>query len=128
MHPCSKNHPFTTNQPTKKVCDENERNKQTRKKRRERKNYIHGRKPFITPMWRTSENDLHEPWGDDNEGTICLVSGLAGACMNSGSFLFLCIHCHTIFSLKKTLECVCERLLHCRLISAITWTPDKWFA
>ena len=31
--------------------------------------------------------------------------------------------CHTIFSLKKTLECVCERLLHCRLISAITWTP-----
>ena len=42
-----------------------------------RKNYIHGRKPFITP----SENDLHEPRGDDyeyNEGTICLVSGLIG--------------------------------------------------
>ena len=34
--------------PTKKVCDENERNKE--KKQRARKNYIHGRKPFITPM------------------------------------------------------------------------------
>ena len=34
--------------PTKKVCDENERNKE--KKRRARNNYIHGRKPFITPM------------------------------------------------------------------------------
>ena len=31
-----------------KVCDENERNKE--KKRRTRKNYIHGRKPFIMPM------------------------------------------------------------------------------
>ena len=36
--------------------------------------------------------------------------------------------CHTVFSLKNTLECVCERLLHCRLIFAITWTPDKSFA
>ena len=35
--------------PMKKVCDENERNKQE-KKRRARKNYINGRKPFITPM------------------------------------------------------------------------------
>ena len=40
----------------------------------------------------------------------------------------VCSTCYTIFSLKKTLECVCERLLHCRLISAITWTPDKSFA
>ena len=37
----------------------------------------------------------------------------------------VCSTCHTIFSPKKTLECVCERLLHCRLISAITWTPFK---
>ena len=37
----------------------------------------------------------------------------------------VCSICHTIFSLKKTLECVCERLLHCRLISAITWIPGK---
>ena len=36
--------------------------------------------------------------------------------------------CQTVFSLKRTLECVCERLLHCRLIFAITWTPDKSFA
>ena len=40
----------------------------------------------------------------------------------------VCSTCHTIFSLKKKLECVCERSLHCRLISAITWTPDKSFA
>ena len=37
----------------------------------------------------------------------------------------VCSTCHTIFNLKKTFECVCERLLHCRLISAITWTPGK---
>ena len=37
----------------------------------------------------------------------------------------VCSTCHTIFNLKKTLECVCERLLHCRLISAITWIPGK---
>ena len=37
----------------------------------------------------------------------------------------VCSICHTIFSLKKTLECVCERLLHCRSNSAITWTPGK---
>ena len=56
-----------------------QRNK--KKKRRTRKNYIHGWKPFITPMWRTGENDLHEPRGDDygySEGTICLLSGLIG--------------------------------------------------
>ena len=35
----------------------------------------------------------------------------------------ICSTCHTIFSQKKTLECICGRLLHCRLISAITWTP-----
>ena len=61
-----------------KVCNENERNKQ-RKKRCARKNYIHGRKPFITLMRRTGENNLHKPQGDGygyNEGTICLVSGL----------------------------------------------------
>ena len=48
-----------------KVCDENER----RKKRHARKNYIHGKKPFITLI-----SDLLEPQGNDyeyNEGTIC---------------------------------------------------------
>ena len=40
-------------------------------------------------------------------------------------FLHVCSTCHTVFSLKNTFECVCERLLHCRLISAITWTPFK---
>ena len=43
-------------------------------------------------------------------------------------FPHVCSTCHTVFSLKNTLECVCERLLHCRLIFAITWTPDKSFA
>ena len=43
-------------------------------------------------------------------------------------FLHVCSTYHTVFILKNTLECVCERLLHCRLISAITWTPDKSFA
>ena len=40
----------------------------------------------------------------------------------------VCSTCPTICSLKKTLECVYERLLHsehCRLIFAIIWTPSK---
>ena len=43
-----------------------------------RKNIIEGRKPFITPIQNTGENDLHELRGNDygyNEGTICLVNG-----------------------------------------------------
>ena len=51
--------------------------KQTRKKRRARKNVIHGRKLFIMPKQKTSENDLHELLGNDcgyNEGTICVVN------------------------------------------------------
>ena len=88
---------------------------------------------------------------------VCFISLLtfAGACVNPGSFslfvhsfvcpithrfidgfqpnlvqhsLHVCFTCHTVFSLKNTLECVCERLLHCRFIFAITWTPDKSFA
>ena len=78
--------------------------------------------------------------------------GLAGACVNPGRFSqfvyslvcaithssldgfqpnlvqhfpHVCSNCHTVFSLKNTLECVCEWLLHCRLIFSITWTPDK---
>ena len=46
-----------------------------------RLHYVHGRKPFITPMRRTGGNDLHGPRGDDYgyiEGTICLVSRLIG--------------------------------------------------
>ena len=44
------------------------------KKRHARKNYIHGRKPFITLVLRNCESDLLEPQGNDyeyNEGTIC---------------------------------------------------------
>ena len=61
----------SSRKPTKKVCDENERNK----------NVIHGRKPVIMPIRRTGENDLDEPQGNDygyNEGTICFVRGSGG--------------------------------------------------
>ena len=80
-----------------------------------------------------------------------LFHGLAGACVNplfvhslvcpiTHSFLngfqsnlaqhfsHVCSTCHNIFSLKKTLECVYERLLRYSLIFTITWTPDKSFA
>ena len=40
-------------------------------------------------------------------------------------FPYVCSTCHTVFSLKNTCECVCERLLHCRLIFPITWPPGK---
>ena len=40
-------------------------------------------------------------------------------------FTHVCSTCHTVFSLKNTLEYFFERLLHCRLIFSITWTPDK---
>ena len=45
-----------------KVCDENERNKQTKKqeKRRARKNFFGRRKPFIRRTQRTGESDLHK--------------------------------------------------------------------
>ena len=52
--------------------------KETKKKHTRVKLYS-WKEAFIMPMWRTGENDLHEPQGDDygyNEGTICLVSGL----------------------------------------------------
>ena len=60
-----------------KVCNENE-SRRIRKKRRARKNVIHGRKPFITSKQKTGENDLHELLGKDcgyNKGTICVVNG-----------------------------------------------------
>ena len=47
-----------------------------------RKNVIDGRKLFIMPIPKTSENDLHELGVNDygyNEGTICLVNGQIGA-------------------------------------------------
>ena len=60
-----------------KVCDENERNKRKKKKRRAHKNVFGGRKPFISRTQRTGENDLHNLRVNDsghNEGTICLVN------------------------------------------------------
>ena len=65
--------------PTKKCAMKmKETNKQTRKKRRARKNVFGGRKPFIRRTQRTGENDLHNLRDNDsghNEGTICLVNG-----------------------------------------------------
>ena len=43
-------------------------------------------------------------------------------------FPHVCSTCHTVYSLKNTLEYFFERLLYCRLIFSITWTPDKSFA
>ena len=57
-----------------KVCDENERRRRRKKKRHARKNYIHGRMPFITLILRNCESDLLEPQGNDyeyNKGAIC---------------------------------------------------------
>ena len=68
---------ISSHKPTKKVCDENE-SRIIRKKRRVRKNVIHGRKLFITSKQKTSESDLHKLLGNDcgyNEGTICVVNG-----------------------------------------------------
>ena len=65
--------------PMKKVCDENERNKQRNKKiRHVHKNVIGGRKLFIMSIPKTSENNLHKLKVNDyeyNKGTICLVNG-----------------------------------------------------
>ena len=63
------------------VCDENERNKQTKKqekKRRTCKNVFGGRKLFIRRMQRTGENNLNMLRVNNSghiEGTICLVNG-----------------------------------------------------
>ena len=61
-----------------KVCNENE---SRIRKNDARKNVIHGRKLFIIPKQKTSENDLHKLLGNDcgyNKGTIkfCVVNGL----------------------------------------------------
>ena len=69
-----------------------------------------------------------------------IFSFCAFTCLSNNSFLdgfqpnlvqhfpHVCSTCHTVFSLKNTLEYFFERLLHCRLIFSITWTPDKCFA
>ena len=46
----------SSRKPTKKVCNENE----TKKKWCMCKNVIEGRKPFITSIQESGENDLHE--------------------------------------------------------------------
>ena len=61
----------SSRKPTKKCAM---KMKGEEKKQHVRKNYIHGRKPFITLILRNCESDLHEPQGNDyeyNEGTIC---------------------------------------------------------
>ena len=69
----------SSHMPTKKCAMKmKETNKQTRKKRRARKNFFGGRKPYIRRTQRTGENDLHNLRVNDsghNEGTICLVNG-----------------------------------------------------
>ena len=53
----------SSRKPTKKCAM---KMKQTRKKQHKRKNVIHERKPFITAIRKSGENDLHEEsWGND---------------------------------------------------------------
>ena len=62
---------ISSRKPTKKCAM---KMKGEEKKRHARKNYIHGRKPFITLVLRNCESDLLEPQGNDyeyNKGTIC---------------------------------------------------------
>ena len=62
-----------------KVCDENERNKQTRKKKKRRapKIFFDGRKEFIRRVQKTCIMDIKRLQVNDSsyiEGTICLVN------------------------------------------------------
>ena len=84
--------------------------------------------------------DVHDTSSPHAAYKLSVSSGLRElSCVNPAEVfknslcLFLCIHalvcsitristpphvcstCHTIFSLKKTFKCICERLLHCRL-------------
>ena len=62
----------------KKVCDENERKKQG-KKRRAPKTFFDGRKEFIRPVQKTHVMDIKRLQVNDSsylEGTICLVNEL----------------------------------------------------
>ena len=55
----------SSRKPTKKVCDENERNKQRKKKRRARKNIIDGRRAFIGYLRKTRAMDINQLQLDD---------------------------------------------------------------
>ena len=71
----------SSRKPTKKVCDENERNKEEKNDARY-KNIIDGRRAFIGYLWKTHAMDINQLQVDDcwyNEGTICLVNELMGA-------------------------------------------------
>ena len=60
-----------------KVCDENERNKQTKNKRCARKNVIDGRKHFIGRLHKTGEDDWDNLRDNDSrhdKGIIYLVN------------------------------------------------------
>ena len=60
-----------------KVCDENERKKQRKKKRRAPKVFFDGRKEFIRRVQKTRVIDIKQLQVNDSsyiEGTICLVN------------------------------------------------------
>ena len=85
---------------------------------------------FHRTLFSWTCGSLREPWKFSLfvHSLVCPIthSFLDGFPPNLAQpFPQVCSTYHTIFSLKKTLECVCERLLHCRLISAITWTPGN---
>ena len=83
---------FTQNSPCKpheKVCDENERNKQTNKKKKTHvrvKNVIDGRKHYIGRLQKTGEKDRDKLRVNDyghNEGTH-LFSKRVNVCQGDG--------------------------------------------
>ena len=62
------------------MCDENERNKETnKKKRRTCKNVIDGRREFIGRVWKSSVIDCKEAQIVYHEDTISLVNEWMGA-------------------------------------------------
>ena len=65
----------SSHKPMKKVCNENETNKN---KQRARKSVIDERKLFIGHIQKTDKNNLDKLGVNNsghNEGTICLVNG-----------------------------------------------------
>ena len=72
----------------RKVCDENERKKETKKekKRRPRKNFFDDRKDFVWPLLKldvTNVDELQDNNSSHTKGTICLVNGVNG-CQRDG--------------------------------------------
>ena len=103
-----------------KVCDENERNKEQRKKQYLHKNVIDGRKPFIRSTQITGENDLNERRISDsghNEGSYHLFTKRVNGSQGGGFRAW--VHKRAPFSSHwLVLRIGCADFLHC-------WVTDS---